>query len=195
MEGLVTLEDVLEEIVGEIEDEFTDEDPDEAARVEDGSWILNASAPLEEVNRIVGVQLNGHEVNTIGGYVYTELGRMPTSGDVIAKDDLCIEVVQGARTPYPAGAFIVGRSPGRARLTSRKSGFPDCLLHPHQLTAQHEKVIVQAGWHGDAQVYGSALAPAQPEISGLENVGMGRSVNVGPRPVINEYQDVIAPGK
>ena len=94
VEGLVTLEDVLEEIVGEIEDEFTDEDPEEAARAEDGSWILNASVPLEEINRIVGVQLNGHDVNTIGGYVYTELGRMPASGDIIAKDGLYIEVVQ-----------------------------------------------------------------------------------------------------
>ncbi|MYC32153.1 MAG: HlyC/CorC family transporter [Chloroflexi bacterium] len=92
VEGLVTLEDVLEEIVGEIEDEFTDEDPEEAARAEDGSWILNASVPLEEVSRIVGVQLNGHDVNTIGGYVYTELGRMPAAGDVIAKDDLHIEI-------------------------------------------------------------------------------------------------------
>ena len=94
VEGLVTLEDVLEEIVGEIDDEFAASDPETPLMADDGSWTLNATMPVEEVNRIVGVQLNGHEVNTIGGYVYTELGRMPTSGDVIAKDGLCIEVVQ-----------------------------------------------------------------------------------------------------
>ena len=94
VEGLVTLEDVLEEIVGEIDDEFAGADPDAPVRAEDGSWTLNASVPLEDVNRIAGVQLNGHDVNTIGGYVYTELGRMPAIGDVIAKDDILIEVVQ-----------------------------------------------------------------------------------------------------
>ena len=94
VEGLVTLEDVLEEIVGEIDDEFAASGPETPLMADDGSWTLNATMPVEEVNRIIGVQLNGHDVNTIGGYVYTELGRMPTSGDVIAKDGLCIEVVQ-----------------------------------------------------------------------------------------------------
>ena len=94
VEGLVTLEDVLEEIVGEIDDEFAASNPEAPLMADDGSWTLNATMPVEEVNRIIGGQLNGHDVNTIGGYVYTELGRMPTSGDVIAKDGLCIEVVQ-----------------------------------------------------------------------------------------------------
>ena len=94
VEGLVTLEDVLEEIVGEIDDEFAASDPDAPVLADDGSWILSATMPVEEVNRIAGVQLNGHDINTIGGYVYTELGRMPAIGDVIAKDDLLIEVVE-----------------------------------------------------------------------------------------------------
>ena len=94
VEGLVTLEDVLEEIVGEIDDEFAASDPDAPVLADDGSWILSATMPVEEVNRIAGVELNGHDINTIGGYVYTELGRMPAIGDVVAKDDLLIEVVE-----------------------------------------------------------------------------------------------------
>ena len=95
VEGLVTLEDVLEEIVGEIEDEFAaPDDPDAPTRVEDGSWIVNATTPVEDVNRMVGVELDGHDVNTIGGFVYTELGRMPTTGDVICNDGVQIEVLQ-----------------------------------------------------------------------------------------------------
>lgn len=94
VEGLVTLEDVLEEIVGEIEDEFAGDDPDAPALGDDGSWIVNASTPVEDVNRMAGFELNGHDVNTIGGFVYTELGRMPTVGDVICNDGVYIEVMQ-----------------------------------------------------------------------------------------------------
>lgn len=94
VEGLVTLEDVLEEIVGEIDDEFAASDPDAPVLADDGSWILSATMPVEEVNRIAGVQLNGYDINTVGGYVYTELGRMPAIGDVVARDDLLIEVVE-----------------------------------------------------------------------------------------------------
>lgn len=94
VEGLVTLEDVLEEIVGEIDDEFATDDPDAPIANDDGSWTVNATTPVEDVSRLVGVQLVGHDVNTIGGFVYTELGRMPTTGDVISYDGLNIEVVQ-----------------------------------------------------------------------------------------------------
>ena len=94
VEGLVTLEDVLEEIVGEIDDEFAAEDPDAPIANDDGSWTVNATTPVEDVSRLVGVELVGHDVNTIGGFVYTELGRMPTTGDVISYEDLSIEVVE-----------------------------------------------------------------------------------------------------
>ncbi len=94
VEGLVTLEDVLEEIVGEIEDEFGDNHPDAPILSEDGSWILNATTPVEEVNRIADARINGQDVNTIGGYVYSVLGRMPAAGDVITKDGLQIEVLE-----------------------------------------------------------------------------------------------------
>ena len=93
VEGIVTLEDVLEEIVGEIEDEFTTSAADLAA-APDGSWTLNAALPIEDVARAVGVALDYGDVNTIGGHVYSELGRMPTVGDVVRTGDVSIEVTQ-----------------------------------------------------------------------------------------------------
>ncbi len=94
VEGIVTLEDVLEEIVGEIDDEFDDAVAEELEPAADGSWLVNATTPVEDVSRVVGLELDHGEVNTIGGYVYTRLGRMPAVGDVVLSDQTSIEVTQ-----------------------------------------------------------------------------------------------------
>jgi CBS domain containing-hemolysin-like protein len=94
VEGIVTLEDVLEEIVGEIDDEFDDAEAEELEPVADGSWLVKATAPVEDVSRAVGLKLDSGDVNTIGGYVYTQLGRMPSVGDVVVSDQTSIEVTQ-----------------------------------------------------------------------------------------------------
>ena len=95
VEGMVTLEDVLEEIVGEIEDEFADyEEDDVPILTPDGSWSVSATVPVEAVVRALDIQLDHSDVNTIGGYVYTKLGRMPAVGDVIADDEVSIEVTE-----------------------------------------------------------------------------------------------------
>lgn len=93
VEGIVTLEDVLEEIVGEIDDEF-DDAAGELALATDGSWLVKATAPVEEVSRALGLALDSGDVNTIGGYVYARLGRMPSVGDVVDSDHTSIEVTQ-----------------------------------------------------------------------------------------------------
>lgn len=94
VEGIVTLEDVLEEIVGEIDDEFDDAHTEELEPAADGSWLVKATAPVEDVARVVGLDLDPGEVTTIGGYVYTRLGRMPSVGDVVDSEQAAIEVTQ-----------------------------------------------------------------------------------------------------
>ena len=94
VEGIVTLEDVLEEIVGEIDDEFSDTNRDDPVPNQDGTWTLNATVPIEYAEQIAGVALRYEDVNTIGGYVYTELGRMPQVGDIVQTGGVTIEVTQ-----------------------------------------------------------------------------------------------------
>ena len=94
VEGIVTLEDVLEEIVGEIDDEFDAAPAAELAPADDGSWLVKATAPVEVVSRVLGLEFDAGAVNTIGGYVYTRLGRMPSVGDVVVSDQTAIEVTQ-----------------------------------------------------------------------------------------------------
>ena len=92
-EGLVTMEDVLEEIVGEIEDEFSRGRDNEVARVEDGTVYVTAGLSTEDVAELFGVDIESDDYDTVGGFVYHHLGRIPHVGDVVEKEGLRVEVV------------------------------------------------------------------------------------------------------
>ena len=92
-EGLVTMEDLLEEIVGEIEDEFSRSRDAQVIHESDGKVLVDAGVTTENVEEIFGVSIVTTEVDTVGGYVYHSLGRIPQGGDVVQTDRLHIEVV------------------------------------------------------------------------------------------------------
>lgn len=94
--GIVTVEDVLEEIVGEIDDER-----DRAPAVDthpDGRLIVRGHVPLEDLADH-GVELHDETVTSIGGLVFTRLGRLPRTGDVVEADgwELTVEATRGTR--------------------------------------------------------------------------------------------------
>ena len=92
-EGLVTMEDLLEEIVGEIEDEFSRSRDAQVVKQPDGKVLVDAALTTEHVEEIFGATIDTTEVDTVGGYVYQSLGRIPQTGDVVKTDRLHIEVV------------------------------------------------------------------------------------------------------
>ena len=92
-EGLVTMEDVLEEIVGEIEDEFSRSSDAQIIHQTDGKVLVDAGTTTEAVEDLLRGSIDTTEVDTIGGYVYHILGRIPQAGDIVETDDLHIEVV------------------------------------------------------------------------------------------------------
>ena len=78
--GLVTIEDVIEEIVGEIADEY---DSDEVAPIEeldDGRYRVSSRVPLEDLGELFGIEIESEEVDTVGGLLGHELGRVPLPG-------------------------------------------------------------------------------------------------------------------
>jgi putative hemolysin len=96
--GLVTTEDILEEIVGEIEDEYDTGEP-QIERLSDVEAILDARLPLDELNELFHADLQDEEVDTVGGFVFNHLGKMPAPGDEVQVDGILIRVldVQGNR--------------------------------------------------------------------------------------------------
>ena len=95
-EGLVTMEDVLEEIVGEIEDEFSKGWSAEISWEDDGSAYVSAGLSAEEVEGLFGVSIESNDFDTVGGFVYYHLGRIPHVGDLVDAQGLRMEVASVA---------------------------------------------------------------------------------------------------
>ncbi|MGB7869446.1 MAG: hemolysin family protein [Mycobacterium sp.] len=94
--GLVTIEDVLEEIVGEIADEY---DAAEVAPVEDlgdNRFRVSARLPIEDVGELYGVEFDEHlDVDTVGGLLALELGRVPLPGSEVVSHGLRLHAEGG----------------------------------------------------------------------------------------------------
>jgi CBS domain containing-hemolysin-like protein len=92
-EGLVSMEDLLEEIVGEIEDEFSRTEEPEIVHLPNGSALVDAGVTTEDFENLFHARLDSPDIDTVGGYVYRALGRIPQAGDTVVTDHLRIEVV------------------------------------------------------------------------------------------------------
>jgi CBS domain containing-hemolysin-like protein len=90
--GIVTIEDILEEVVGEIEDE-TDPRAASVRKLTDGDWYVRGHVSLGDLED-VGIRLpvSSDAFNSIGGYVFSELGRLPKRGDRITANGYEIRV-------------------------------------------------------------------------------------------------------
>ncbi|HEU4557665.1 MAG TPA: hemolysin family protein [Longimicrobium sp.] len=80
--GLVTMEDLLEEIVGEIADEY-DEPELEFEATPEGDVLIDGGVSIGEVNERFALRLPEEEFDTLGGYVFGQLGRIPIVGDTV----------------------------------------------------------------------------------------------------------------
>ncbi|WP_186628248.1 hemolysin family protein [Rhodococcus sp. BP22] len=94
--GLVTIEDVLEEIVGEIADEY---DAGEVAPIEDlgdGRYRVSARVPLDDVGELFDIEIESEDVDTVGGLLGYELGRVPLPGSRVQSHGLAFTGEGGA---------------------------------------------------------------------------------------------------
>jgi putative hemolysin len=93
--GLVTLEDILEEIVGNIEDEFDPAEAEQVQVVDEHTIWVDARMHLDELNDAFDLTLpEDRDFDTIGGFVFSELGRVPKTGEKFNWDKLQITVLE-----------------------------------------------------------------------------------------------------
>ena len=82
-DGLITIEDVIEEIVGEIEDEHDKDDDFNLKKINSDTFEAKAEMTLNEFNKETKFNISNDEVDTLGGYIFSKINRVPFTGEVI----------------------------------------------------------------------------------------------------------------
>ncbi len=97
--GLVTLEDIVEEIVGEIRDEFDQAEELLVQSLGPDEVVFHGRIDLDDLNEILNTHLEKEEVDTLGGFIYDQIGRVPTVGEQVTVEDwtFTVEQVSGQR--------------------------------------------------------------------------------------------------
>ena len=94
--GLVTIEDLLEEIVGEIRDEY-DAETESIIDEGDATFVFSGRVNIDDVNRCFDTSITCNGFETVGGYVLSCLGRVPSVGEVFETADFHVEVLEAER--------------------------------------------------------------------------------------------------
>jgi len=96
--GLVTMEDVIEELVGEISDEY-DQAVDDLVQLDEGSYRVAARYSLFDLGELFDIELEDEDVDSVGGLLTKELGRLPVRGDEVKYSGLIFRAdrIEGRR--------------------------------------------------------------------------------------------------
>ena len=99
MAGLVTLEDIVEEIVGEIRDEYDEKEELLFEQINPDEYLFQGRIDLDDFNEIVDTHLTKDIADTLGGFIYGQIGRVPVGGEEIEIENwhLTVEQVSGRR--------------------------------------------------------------------------------------------------
>jgi CBS domain containing-hemolysin-like protein len=91
--GLVTLEDIVEEILGEIQDEYDQGEELPYQPLGDGEYLFQGRIDLDDFNEVMSSNLI-KEADTLGGFIYNSIGRVPAVGDAVQIENLLLTVEQ-----------------------------------------------------------------------------------------------------
>ncbi len=93
--GIITMEDILEELVGEIRDEFDGPEEEELQKLEEDHYIADAGMDVFELGEELGEEIpDDGEYETLGGFLTSQLGRVPVAGDQVVLGTLHFSVTE-----------------------------------------------------------------------------------------------------
>ena len=95
--GMVTLEDIVEEIVGEIRDEYDQAEEEHYQQLGPDEYIFHGLLDLDDFNELLDTSLATDVADTLGGFIYGEIGRVPLDGEQIEVEDWMLTVEKVSR--------------------------------------------------------------------------------------------------
>ncbi len=110
--GLVTLEDLIEEIFGEIHDEYDEEKPP-VTNLGEGLFVLDARMHRDEAEELLGITLPRGEYETMGGFIFEQLGRIPRKGESFQYDDFEVTILEATERAVTRLKFKLSPLAGR----------------------------------------------------------------------------------
>ena len=113
MAGVVTLEDIVEEIFGEIRDEYDQSEELAFVQKSEDEYVFLGRIDVDDFNELTGLHLTREQADTLGGYLYARIGRIPSGGEQIRVEDWLLTVSE-----------VTGRQIRRVR-AQRQSNFEE----------------------------------------------------------------------
>ena len=105
--GLITLHDLIESLVGDLYDADEEEEPEDIVRLEDGQWLIQGGAGVEDVAEELKVELPAQDYDTFGGYICSVIDRIPEDGESFTCDTEDLEIrVTGVENHRILEAFV-----------------------------------------------------------------------------------------
>ena len=111
LSGLVTIEDLIEEVFGEIEDEYDQRAEGRIVPLGDGSISVDAKLEIEELESYFDIEIQKENFETVGGFIFHLLGRVPKEGEKVTDGELVMTIESADR-----------RKIGRVRITRSRGG-------------------------------------------------------------------------
>ena len=178
--GLVTIEDLVEEIIGDIQDEY-DREEQLLERISDDEYLVDAKISLDELNEELDTNLSSEDYDTLGGFVYGHLDKIPTVGDSVQAGGFNMTVVSTKGRRVTKVRLV--REHTQPPTTSARSDDHDPATLPSSQPAIPSAPEKPALLLGGSESMPLALPPAPPDTSS-DTEGSGSEL---------EDQEVAAP--